>query len=199
MAKYKRMSPSELAVWIKKNLKHGEFVAFALDENRCEVSDETTLSAGNADLQCWWCATVVKSEGYDFNVLLINYAGGGQPYAIEIDDSFEEMLSYYFENINDDYDEHHKIVIETRYKARARIKSGVRDSRCLLCVFADTIEKAKMKAMCGMNELLKSRNFPQGECEVNLTVTQDDEYIDSDECTAVWSGQKIEFNVEDIK
>lgn len=198
MAKYKRMTPAEFAQWIRKNLKHGEYVAFALDENRYEVSDDSSLAAGNADLQCWWCATIVKSEGYDFNVMLINYAGGGQPYAIEIDDSFEEMLSYYFENINYDYDDHHKIVIETRYRARARAKSSVRNSISVCFAYADTIEKAKTLAIRMLNNLCKSRNFPKGECEVNLEVTQDDEYIDSDEGFAEWDGKEIKFNVEEM-
>lgn len=198
MAKYKRMTPAGFAEWIKKNLKHGEFVTFALDENGGDVSSDEELAKGSADLECWYCATIVKSEGYDFNVLLINYVGGGQPYAIEIEHDLPEMLETYFHTANDFYDDDHKIVIETLYKAKALAKSRVSGAGAVCNAFASTIEDAKEKAMRMLNCLCKARGFPVGECFVRLETTQDGEYIDSDECFAKWNGEEILFNVEEM-
>ena len=142
MGKYTRMNPAQFAEWIKNNLHHGEFVAFALDENGSKVSSDESLAKGDVDLKCWYCATIVKSEDYDFNVLLINYAGGGQPYAIEIEDDLPEMLDIYFNTVNDFYDNDHEIVIETRYKARARISSETKNTVTLcLCAYNRSSKK----------------------------------------------------------
>ena len=196
MGKYTRMNPAQFAEWIKNNLHHGEFVAFALDENGSKVSSDESLAKGDVDLKCWYCATIVKSEDYDFNVLLINYAGGGQPYAIEIEDDLPEMLDIYFNTVNDFYDNDHEIVIETRYKARARISSKTKNTVTLCFAYAHTIEAAKKKAMLMLNALCQMRSFPIGECSVDLAVTQDEEYIESDECIAEWNGKEIVFDVE---
>lgn len=196
MAKYTRMNPTQFAGWIKDNLHHGEFIAFALGENGDKVSSDESLAKGDADLECWYCATIVKSEDYDFNVLLINYVGGGQPYAIEIEDDFPEMLDIYFNTVNDFYDNDHEIVIETRYKARARISSETKRIVLMCFTYAHTIEIAKKKAMLMLNALCRKRSFPVGEYVVDLSVTQGEEYFDSDECVAEWNGKEIVFDVE---
>ncbi len=194
MAKHTRMSPLQFAEWIKMNLKHGEYVAFALDENGHKVSSDETIARGNADLECWWCATIIKSEDYDFNVLLINHAGGGQPYAIEIDYEFAETLEYYFAHLNDSYDNDHQIVVETRYKAKAQIMSAVKSAGIFCFAYSHEIEAAKKAAMERLTHICKSGTFPIGECAVNLTVEQDGEYVDADEAMAMWDGNEIKID-----
>ena len=50
--------------------------------------------------------------------------------------------------------------------------------------------------MAMLTALCQTRRFPIGECAVDLAVTQDEEYIDSDECVAEWNGKEIIFDVE---
>ena len=196
MAKHTRMGPLQFAEWIKTNLKHGEYVAFALDENGHKVSSDETIACGNADLECWWCATIVKSEDYDFNVLLINYAGGGQPYAIEIDDEFEETLEYYFAHLNNDYDNDHQIVIETPYIATLTAQPETGNVGFTVNVYSHSIEDGKETVMKHLNELCEKYKFPIGEVWVMLSVTRDGEYIDSDEAMAKWDGKEAKIDWE---
>lgn len=55
------------------------------------------------------------------------------------------------------------------------------------------IEYAKKDAMDHVTHLCRNEWLPKGNVFVKLEVTQDDEYIDSDETDAQWDGNKLKF------
>lgn len=62
--------------------------------------------------------------------------------------------------------------------------------------YSRLIEYAKQDAINHLPIAKLIPNCPIGELHISLMVTQDDEYVDSDECFAEWNGKEIIFDAE---
>ncbi len=197
---YQRMTPTEFGEWIRDNLTEGKCVDFALDENGGTVSDEEMLTKGEADLEKWWFAAVVEFPEYGAKTLLINYAGGGTPYAIEVDEYMEEILEAYFHNINDDFDDEHQIVVEVEKSGSVIVEVSIEDGDGRIIEYevrGSSIEAAKKEARRRIEETCLWKHCKTGEITVSFSICENNgEYIDSDEASANWDGKRVRFYEE---
>lgn len=64
--------------------------------------------------------------------------------------------------------------------------------------YSSMLEYAKQDAIRRLPITCLNPSCPIGKIDIVLTITKNDEYIDSDEGTATWDGKELKFDVEEM-